>query len=977
MNDLQRQQLTLLKEIDEICSQNGITYYAAGGTVIGAARHKGFIPWDDDIDIYMTADNYEKFRAVVNNNPRSDRKLENRVDNRNYYAVIPRYTDVNSTQVCRYHVLGQSAAGALIDIFIMDSFPEDKKLQREYLAKLNIYFDLAMPYYAHSHRNEDAYLDLYGEYEKMVEEHGRNVVIDSLETDLFGDKYEDSNLCILRWGSLPNVFKKSMFGEPAYLQFEDMRIPVPCEWYEYLVQLYGGSWYDVPYNTLQPNHTNVSRTDITYDIYMNERDRYIIPRKARKAYRHRQRVAVAFQKRRRQVEEWTLNQKAKLLKARCLLNLTKEKINELFFNQEYEEIILLLNDYYAMQTSLIYSGALTHGGWYKWVSPTIIEMDQEILRMFLLSLIYTGDDRKADKLLGVYIRADRMSSELIEIQKVSDSVKVLEREYYQGHYSRCIELFSEQKDVFLKKSEKFLKYYWLAIARADMKEDDVRALKNAIEEKPEDAFLKKAYGDYLYEKSLSVCDPVEKERICSEYKSLYTAVIKNCRNGIFWREISERIGVSPDYSEMEPFVPTDIDDRHALLMHEIVNLCDDNDIKYVLSGQISRRAALTGNLGHTDVPKTIYMAPEDAERFMDVCKTSLPPHRKIEYWGNNHKLRDFQLLYMDTNSVYGSIRRLESLKDIGVNVDIRILRRGELKSLRERFFLLKEIMLNVAELQESDMFVLRTWFRKLAYKANKAFMRIYGEEKFARNLFGQILKSELKKKDTTTDFFFRRNRTKGIYDDVKIQHDYYNDTRIAMVGNTSYRIPYKEEQRVKNPLYQNISNKIPDETLFMMMFTDFTWNNVRSIVDVEEYKKLPWLEYEASKRRLEKANRRIRRFWLVFQRANEKIDTWNYYARRTESMKELVEQSNWDELENDLVRFDYYTRFYLAQKMDFILKGDVFDIYITWLQNTRNYRFARNLIRRSRRDDKSTMIIDEYLELSNQDKNADGKGTRR
>lgn len=50
--------------VDKLCRNNNIDYYIMGGTAIGAVRHRGFIPWDDDLDIFMTPDNYEKFKSV-------------------------------------------------------------------------------------------------------------------------------------------------------------------------------------------------------------------------------------------------------------------------------------------------------------------------------------------------------------------------------------------------------------------------------------------------------------------------------------------------------------------------------------------------------------------------------------------------------------------------------------------------------------------------------------------------------------------------------------------------------------------------------------------------------------------------------------------------------------------------------------------------------------------------------------------------
>ena len=67
MTDLRHLQLVILdiiKDIDQICKKHGIEYYLLGGSALGAIRHKGFIPWDDDLDIIMDHRHYEKFMRV-------------------------------------------------------------------------------------------------------------------------------------------------------------------------------------------------------------------------------------------------------------------------------------------------------------------------------------------------------------------------------------------------------------------------------------------------------------------------------------------------------------------------------------------------------------------------------------------------------------------------------------------------------------------------------------------------------------------------------------------------------------------------------------------------------------------------------------------------------------------------------------------------------------------------------------------------
>ena len=110
--------LKLYKEIDEICTKFDIEYCAAGGTMIGAIRHRGFIPWDDDMDIYMTLKNWRKFMAACSQDGvlPPDRVLACQENDRSYHNVIGRYTDLSMTTIHKNQVLHDDQAGFVIDI---------------------------------------------------------------------------------------------------------------------------------------------------------------------------------------------------------------------------------------------------------------------------------------------------------------------------------------------------------------------------------------------------------------------------------------------------------------------------------------------------------------------------------------------------------------------------------------------------------------------------------------------------------------------------------------------------------------------------------------------------------------------------------------------------------------------------------------------------------------------------------------------
>ena len=69
ITEIKNIELSILIEFDKYCLNNDLTYFLCGGTLLGCIRHKGFIPWDDDIDVFMPRSDYEKFYELTLNNP--------------------------------------------------------------------------------------------------------------------------------------------------------------------------------------------------------------------------------------------------------------------------------------------------------------------------------------------------------------------------------------------------------------------------------------------------------------------------------------------------------------------------------------------------------------------------------------------------------------------------------------------------------------------------------------------------------------------------------------------------------------------------------------------------------------------------------------------------------------------------------------------------------------------------------------------
>lgn len=130
LRQMQLIQLEMLDEIDRICRKHDIKYSLDGGTLLGAVRHEGFIPWDDDIDIIMTRSEYHRFYHVAKEELDTEKFFlqEYRTDPY-YYVGYPRIRRNHTVYIRAGHEHMKYHGGVFIDIFVLDNVPDNEVIR--------------------------------------------------------------------------------------------------------------------------------------------------------------------------------------------------------------------------------------------------------------------------------------------------------------------------------------------------------------------------------------------------------------------------------------------------------------------------------------------------------------------------------------------------------------------------------------------------------------------------------------------------------------------------------------------------------------------------------------------------------------------------------------------------------------------------------------------------------------------------------
>lgn len=272
-------ELELLKKFDEVCKAYGLTYFADYGTLLGAVRHQGFIPWDDDMDIVMFRDDYAKFQKIAPTVFCEPYFYQNSYTDQQIWA-FSKLRDSRTTAIEFPDFPPSFHQGIFIDIYPIDDAPDDTVASHKLVEmKREIWLTIVEP---------ESMLNRLNQGTKFML--SADILFDLLKlpiTERFR-QFEDFNLANFGQSKMVDFItrpicapkksnrKREWFSDVVYLPFESLMIPAPVGYDELLKSHYGD--YHVMRKFCSVHNGIFIDPDTPYLTYMEHPDHMDLPR---------------------------------------------------------------------------------------------------------------------------------------------------------------------------------------------------------------------------------------------------------------------------------------------------------------------------------------------------------------------------------------------------------------------------------------------------------------------------------------------------------------------------------------------------------------------------------------------------------------------------------------------------------------------------------------------------------------------------
>lgn len=271
MNDLQKKSLELLRIFINICEKWNISYYLVCGSALGAVKYQGFIPWDDDIDVGMLREDYERFLAIAPENLPDWCFIQNYKTEELYPQTYSKLRNSNTAFIEKGIEYLPINHGIFIDIFPLDGYPKCSFAQRrfEWKRKVNAWIRYSV---LEKHSNEkiqkrNKILRAIGVHKLTKYAH---IYIENL-FKRYPVQKSDLWCNFGNWQGKLEYAPKWHYGKGTWATFEGLAVRIPENYDAYLTQKYGDWRKDPPKDKQKTHHlSTIIDTEKSYKYYLKK-----------------------------------------------------------------------------------------------------------------------------------------------------------------------------------------------------------------------------------------------------------------------------------------------------------------------------------------------------------------------------------------------------------------------------------------------------------------------------------------------------------------------------------------------------------------------------------------------------------------------------------------------------------------------------------------------------------------------------------
>ena len=780
MTELQQKLLNLVCEIDKICRANNIPYYLVGGSLIGALRHRGFIPWDDDLDVIMTRDNWYRFQKACEGNLPEGLEIHSIDTDENAGNSVAHFEDMRTTAIYRFDVPTFERSGILIDILILDPLPDDEECKQRYRDKLTEYSDVLNLAYWYSIRVGRS-LHFKKNYKKM-KSIGRKQVLDNLSKDIFHFEESESAWYAQRLAGSPHFWPKEIFGTPRYVPFENTMLPIPARAGDCLCIGYDDDWMYVPQGgvTKSTHDFCVMSLTVPADYIMTEFKHRVDGAQLEQAYARKKMVQDAQAAERYQLSHDNsifLAEKIRLSYEKKVLD---TDIEYLVKNNQFETLDTFFKEYTQAQCTSKFLGSSALSGWTNWdrkCHPILIDIGDKYLAAAMHLYLYQKHLAWVGKLLKARHFVDRpFTQALYDIEAEYHAVKMARSHLECEEYEACYQIL-EQYQPLCPNNPFFCSIRLsLQVAQGTPVSSLLPEINEYLERFPSDP-------EILLQKANALQDLLQVEEAFQIYEQLiaqttHGLVLQNIRDRIeqqlavnpsrdlyrLWLSLRRRVGEDslpsleslcpsepstetvpePDKEQKNmalarfalkpPRVLSPVQQRRMQLLVEVAQICKENKIRYYLFGKTLWQAAKSHKYTDVDGDLTIAMTPVNCKKFMEACSREARENRYLDSMWANPNFHRFCLRYADTESLDFTVSQCGASDKYGLFITIEVLRSPSKSKFRNQF----DQMLEAG--WESNLQMKWTSKKRwISYKTVSCLCALFGRKRIGKWMFTRFL----------------------------------------------------------------------------------------------------------------------------------------------------------------------------------------------------------------------------------------------